>query len=550
MRLSELLFSSGNLLPQVYIGIMYLLAILLWASCASHARVRAQEHCQVTTKLIGQITQLSYSLTISNTSFKDEGSQAQQTGGLELASQMPSTTASPSQGTLDCATDVPGFDSLCGQRPGSGSVIIQILTKRRLFSYEDCADACAMHNVCTGAAFQLVKRDCILYSYIPYLVPSKRFETFIKKSSSPASPSVNTTLGVSPTSFGGQVEPTTGKAISAGLASHPISSTTLSSPAQGSNGMTLSSLSSYELPTGVPTPTTVQSSTAQTLIGVTLTYTSGHSNPSSDETTTGVIPPTISSSTAQTLTGATLSNASGHSSPSSNGTPTGVIPPTVQSSAAQTSNGASLSNISGHSTSASLSSPQSPPSSGPGGSSTDFLTIIPTSTVFEPLPTSTSLSTQQISSGASRLVTASSKLLPVSTSSIGSSSYDSSPSTTSIASPTVPTCYYRGYDDGLGNIGFYADAVSGTLAGCDALCDANPSCLSFALETDTPACILYNHTIIGYDLYSADSPYNFFLRGGGCPPIPATTSPSSTSASPLPSPIFPVVSLTFIISIL
>lgn len=476
VKIALSLLCPQNLLPQGCINTMYLLTILLWVSCASQAQVQANENCQVTTRIIGQITQLSYSLAVSNTSFEDDGSQAQRTSGLVVGSQIPSTIASPTQATLDCTTDVPGFDSLCGQRPGPESVIIHTLTKKNLFSYEDCTGACAMQEVCIGAAFQPVNGNCLLYSYILYLIPSQTFETFVKRSKPQSSPSSTTRIGApsnSPAythSSGGQFQLTTRKAISTGLGIHQVSSTRLSSLAQGSNRITLLS-------------------------------------PSSDEMSTGALPPT-----------------------------------TVQSTAAQTMIGATTSDIPGHSTSASRLSPQSPPSS---GLYSDSLPIIPFSTTLGIFPTSTSLGAQQTSSSAFKLVTSSSNLLPVSTSSIGSSSYDAGPSTTSSASPTVPTCYYRGYDDGTGNIGFYADAASGSFAGCDALCDANPSCLSFALETDTPACVLYNHTIFGYDLYSADSPFNFFLRGGGCPPMLTTTSPSSTSASPLPSPIFPVVSLTF-----
>lgn len=435
---------------------MRFLTTLLCASCASRAQVQAQEFCQVTTRLIGQITQLSYSLTTSNTSFEDGGSQTQQTGGLVLASRVPSTTAaSPSQATLNCATDIPGFDNFCGKRPGPKSVIERTLQKRRLFSYQECVEACSVDEICMGVAFRLADRKCDLYSYISYLIASRTFETFVKRPSSRQFSSPVTTI-----SRGAQSTPptspvntdSTGKALSTALASHQVSS--------------------------------------------------------------------WSTEYSQSLV---------------------ILTTTTQSLSAQISFAPTPSSVSGDSLSMSPLSSQEPSTS---GMSTASLAIISFSTTLDIYPTSTDLDTKASSSVTSLVTSSANSLPPVSTTTIGSSSFGSSPSTTSSASPTVPTCYFRGYDGGLGNIGFYADAVSGTVEDCDALCDANPSCLSFAVETDTPACILYNHTILGYDLYSSDSPYNFFLRGGGCPPMPTTTSSSSTSASPLPSPIFPVVSLT------
>lgn len=472
LKVALCLLCAGKLLTRIHIDTMRFLTTLVWASCALRAQVQAQEVCQVTTRLIEQIIQLSYSLTISNTSSENDGHQTQHTGSLVLASQGPSTTTSPSQATLDCATSIPGFDSFCGQRPGPESVIERTLQKRRLFSYQECADACAIDEICTGAAFHLVKKTCDLYSYISYLLVSREFETLVKISSANPVSSSATTI-----SRGAQsLRPTsplntdsTGKAISTGLASYQVSSWLTES--------------------------------SQSLV---------------------------------------------------------VLTTTTQSSSVQISFGAAPSTTSSDSLSMSLLSSQDPSTS---GISANSLPVAPISATLNVSPTSTKFNTQT-SSSVNGLVTSSPNSLPpvspssigslppVPTSSVGSSSYASSPSTTSSATPTVPTCYFRGFDGGLGNIGFYADAVSGTVEGCDALCDANPSCLSFAVETDSPACILYNHTINGYDLYSSDSPFNFFLRGGGCPPMPTTTSSSSTSASPLPSPIFPVVSLTCTIRLL
>lgn len=138
------------------------------------------------------------------------------------------------------------------------------------------------------------------------------------------------------------------------------------------------------------------------------------------------------------------------------------------------------------------------------------------------------------------------------TSSAGSSSFPASSSlstqtttssvTSASPSPTTPTCYFKGFDDGNGNLGYYADPTIGTFGGCNAQCDLNPSCISYGLDVNAAVCVLYNHTIIGYDTYATTSNTTFFLRGGGCPPAPTPVASRTTSARPLPSPIFPVVS--------
>lgn len=118
---------------------------------------------------------------------------------------------------------------------------------------------------------------------------------------------------------------------------------------------------------------------------------------------------------------------------------------------------------------------------------------------------------------------------------------------TSVLTTATPTCTgLVGYDAGGANIGYYSDATSATYSGCLALCNANPSCLSFGL-TSTPACILYNYTVEGNDIASPGSGNTFYNAGGACPSTTATTTTSATSSTvttPVQTGAFPNVSGT------
>ncbi|CAN8099959.1 unnamed protein product [Discula destructiva] len=119
-------------------------------------------------------------------------------------------------------------------------------------------------------------------------------------------------------------------------------------------------------------------------------------------------------------------------------------------------------------------------------------------------------------SGTSAITLTASPTLTTSTSS-------TNPSTTTQAQPT---CGFVGFGNGTASIAYYSDSVSGTYAGCNALCTSNTACLSFAFSTlaTKPECILYNYKVQGNAIASASSPYTFFDLGGVCPPATATTS--------------------------
>lgn len=125
----------------------------------------------------------------------------------------------------------------------------------------------------------------------------------------------------------------------------------------------------------------------------------------------------------------------------------------------------------------------------------------------------------------------------------------STTSTTVPVSTATPTCVgFEGYDIG-GNIGYYVDAASVTFGGCEAICDANAACLSFALTSNPVACIIYNYTVEGNDISSPGSGNTFYDKGGACPSTTAvtttTSSPTSSVTTPVQTGAFPNVSSFF-----
>lgn len=106
-------------------------------------------------------------------------------------------------------------------------------------------------------------------------------------------------------------------------------------------------------------------------------------------------------------------------------------------------------------------------------------------------------------------------------------------STTTSSTAAIPTCGLTGWDASGTNIGYYADSSSAnysSYSACNALCNANTDCESFAYDAGV-ACILYNQTAETNVNTDSASPWTFFDRGGSCPPSSTTSTTASSTTS-------------------
>ena len=111
------------------------------------------------------------------------------------------------------------------------------------------------------------------------------------------------------------------------------------------------------------------------------------------------------------------------------------------------------------------------------------------------------------------------------------------PTTTSSAAPS-PTpsqlCDGIGYDLGNPAYNYDGSGAAASLAACSSRCLSQHFCLGFAFSSTE--CLLYTVAASSNFYPQASSPYHFYDRT--CFPEPATTTSSTSSATPTPSQIF------------
>lgn len=91
------------------------------------------------------------------------------------------STSTPSSG---CPASPPGFNLICGQKPGPDSMVETTLRKRATVSSADCVNSCTADGACSGAAYDNEDGSCTLYSTMAPLVPAASYNTFVKISGS------------------------------------------------------------------------------------------------------------------------------------------------------------------------------------------------------------------------------------------------------------------------------------------------------------------------------------------------------------------------------
>lgn len=105
--------------------------------------------------------------------------------------------------------------------------------------------------------------------------------------------------------------------------------------------------------------------------------------------------------------------------------------------------------------------------------------------------------------------------------------------TTTASATATPTCGLVGYDEGSA-IAYYADSAVtqySSYSACNAQCDSNTACLSFAIDPSV-ACILYTVAAESNVVLSSTSPFAFFDRGGTCPIVTTTSASTEPVATP------------------
>lgn len=86
------------------------LTVLLWAFYASRGRAQAQEQCQITTRIIGHVTQLSYSFAIGNYSAENAATVEASKPGVHHTVSGTDTSLSP-VATGDAAQSCTGIST-------------------------------------------------------------------------------------------------------------------------------------------------------------------------------------------------------------------------------------------------------------------------------------------------------------------------------------------------------------------------------------------------------------------------------------------------------